>query len=143
MKPTLSIEKNGTKLWELNGEIHNEDGPAVEYPSGKKEYYLNDRLYETKEQWQEELDKRKDFDTMSESERCEVLNEAKTLINEIENICDKKLEYENLIRDLSEQSCEIRWKLDLINKRHKLDTMKIWENERTTRDSARNNRRRN
>lgn len=143
MKPTLSVEKNGTKLWELNGEFHNEDGPAIEFPNGKKEYCLNGFCYSTKEQWQEELDKRKDFDTMSESEQCEVLNEAKTLINEIENILDKKLEYEKLIRDLSEQSCEIRWKLDLINKRHKLDTMKIWKNERTTRDSARNNRRRN
>lgn len=143
MKPTLSIEKNGTKLWELNGEIHNEDGPAVEYPSGKKEYYLNDRLYETKEQWQEELDKRKDFDTMSESEQNEILNQAQTLVNEIEDIWDKRSEYEKKIGDLIHQSYEIRWKLDLLNKRHKLDIMKIWKNERTTRDSARNNRRRN
>jgi hypothetical protein len=31
-----------TKQWWLNGKFHREDGPAIEYPSGTKEWYLND-----------------------------------------------------------------------------------------------------
>jgi hypothetical protein len=29
----------------LNGKIHREDGPAVEYVDGSKEWYLNDKLH--------------------------------------------------------------------------------------------------
>ena len=32
---------DGTKSWWLNGELHREDGPAVERASGTKEWYLN------------------------------------------------------------------------------------------------------
>ena len=31
-------------LWKLNGQFHREDGPAVEYASGSKEWYINDDL---------------------------------------------------------------------------------------------------
>ncbi len=31
----------GTKEWWLNGQRHREDGPAVEWPDGTKEWYLN------------------------------------------------------------------------------------------------------
>ena len=32
---------NGSKEWFLNGKRHREDGPAVEYTSGSKHWYLN------------------------------------------------------------------------------------------------------
>ena len=32
---------NGTKYWFLNGELHREDGPAIEYAAGSKHWYLN------------------------------------------------------------------------------------------------------
>jgi hypothetical protein len=32
---------SGTKKWYLNGEMHREDGPAVEWASGTKCWYLN------------------------------------------------------------------------------------------------------
>ena len=36
------IDKDGTKLWYLNGQLHREDGPAVEYPDGTKYcWFLN------------------------------------------------------------------------------------------------------
>ena len=45
MKSTLSIE-NDTKYWELpNGKFHREDGPAIEYGSGDKEWWVNGKLH--------------------------------------------------------------------------------------------------
>jgi hypothetical protein len=40
-QPEMKIEQDGTKMWYLNGELHREDGPAVEYPDGTKRWYLN------------------------------------------------------------------------------------------------------
>ena len=31
---------NGTKKWYLNGDLHREDGPAVEWADGTKEWYI-------------------------------------------------------------------------------------------------------
>ena len=31
----------GSKFWYLNGELHREDGPAIEWSNGSKEWYLN------------------------------------------------------------------------------------------------------
>jgi len=36
---------NGNKEWYFNGDLHREDGPAVEYASGSKYWYLNDQLH--------------------------------------------------------------------------------------------------
>jgi hypothetical protein len=36
---------NGDKFWYLNGKRHREDGPACEYAYGDKEWYLNDKLH--------------------------------------------------------------------------------------------------
>ena len=41
MKNGLHIAPYGNKYWYLEGELHREDGPAVEYPDGTKEWYLN------------------------------------------------------------------------------------------------------
>jgi hypothetical protein len=44
-KPTCKTYPSGTKEWFLNGELHREDGPAVECASGDKEWWLNDKLH--------------------------------------------------------------------------------------------------
>jgi hypothetical protein len=36
---------NGDKHWWLNGKFHREGGPAIEYANGKKAWYLNDKLH--------------------------------------------------------------------------------------------------
>ena len=42
--PILTVTHNGYKFWELpNGELHRTDGPAVEYPSGSKAWFLHDQ----------------------------------------------------------------------------------------------------
>jgi len=33
------IKRDGTRMWYMNGMLHNSKGPAVIYPSGKVEYY--------------------------------------------------------------------------------------------------------
>jgi thermostable 8-oxoguanine DNA glycosylase len=40
-EPVLQVNYDGTKCWLLNGELHREDGPAIEYANGYKEWYLN------------------------------------------------------------------------------------------------------
>lgn len=39
---TAEVDEKGTKFWYLNGKLHREDGPAVEYANGTKFWYLND-----------------------------------------------------------------------------------------------------
>ena len=38
---TVKAYHNGDKIWCLNGKVHREDGPAVEYANGHKVWYLN------------------------------------------------------------------------------------------------------
>ena len=35
----------GNKRWYLNGKLHREDGPAIEYSNGDKYWYLNGKLH--------------------------------------------------------------------------------------------------
>ena len=44
-KPECKIYPNGNKYWFLDGDIHREDGPAIERANGAKEWYLNDVLH--------------------------------------------------------------------------------------------------
>ena len=37
----VKVWADGTKFWYLNGKLHREDGPAIEYPDGSKLWYLN------------------------------------------------------------------------------------------------------
>jgi len=37
----MKVGPNGSKWWYLNDEYHREDGPAIEYASGTKLWYLN------------------------------------------------------------------------------------------------------
>jgi hypothetical protein len=41
---------NGAKVFRLNGELHREDGPALEWSNGYKQWYLNDTQY-THNEW--------------------------------------------------------------------------------------------
>jgi hypothetical protein len=42
MKPKLTINGLGDKIWKLpNGDFHREDGPAIEYNNGSKQWWLN------------------------------------------------------------------------------------------------------
>jgi hypothetical protein len=42
MKSKLSIDTRGSKRWKLpNGNLHREDGPAIEYSNGDKSWYIN------------------------------------------------------------------------------------------------------
>jgi antitoxin component YwqK of YwqJK toxin-antitoxin module len=41
---------DGTKFWFLNGKFHREDGPAVEHANGAKAWYLNGK-YLTEEEF--------------------------------------------------------------------------------------------
>ena len=36
---------NGDKEWYLNGNLHRNDGPAIEWSDGTKEWYLNGKLH--------------------------------------------------------------------------------------------------
>ena len=40
MKNGLEVGQDGDKYWYFNGQLHREDGPAVEYPDGTKHWYL-------------------------------------------------------------------------------------------------------
>ena len=36
---------NGDKFWYINGQRHREDGPAIEYAEGNKRWYINNQLH--------------------------------------------------------------------------------------------------
>jgi hypothetical protein len=40
---------NGGKAWSLHGKLHREDGPACVYADGSKSWYLNGEYYSEKE----------------------------------------------------------------------------------------------
>jgi len=41
---TIHVDVFGNREWWRNGQLHREDGPAIEYASGNRYWYLNDRL---------------------------------------------------------------------------------------------------
>ena len=42
---TVNVSDNGDKYWYINGKLHREDGPAVEFSDGDKIWYINDKLH--------------------------------------------------------------------------------------------------
>ena len=42
---TVKVYDDGTKEWYLNGNIHREDGPAIEWAGGSKEWWLNNNRH--------------------------------------------------------------------------------------------------
>ena len=45
IKYEVKVNNTGTKSWWLNGELHREDGPAIERANGDKAWYLNGNLH--------------------------------------------------------------------------------------------------
>ena len=43
--PTYREWTDGTKIWTLNGIVHRQDGPAVEYISGSISWWLHGGFY--------------------------------------------------------------------------------------------------
>ena len=41
----VAVYPDGDKKWYLNGELHREDGPAIEYNDGTKKWFLNGELH--------------------------------------------------------------------------------------------------
>ena len=41
----VRVYNNGDKSWRLNGKLHREDGPAIEYANGNKCWYLNGKCH--------------------------------------------------------------------------------------------------
>ena len=48
---TLKVYANGSKEWNLNGDLHREDGPAIEHADGYKSWYLNNVKYTEEEHY--------------------------------------------------------------------------------------------
>jgi hypothetical protein len=42
---TVKVEDNGDRWWYLNGNLHREDGPAIEYADGTRCWYLNGKRH--------------------------------------------------------------------------------------------------
>tara|TARA_S200002703_G_C3666348_1_gene204568 strand:- start:291 stop:584 length:294 start_codon:yes stop_codon:yes gene_type:complete len=42
---TVKVFDTGTKHWLLNGKLHREDGPAIEYADGGKYWYLDGKRH--------------------------------------------------------------------------------------------------
>ena len=51
------------KMWYINGKQHREDGPAVEWGHGEKQYWLDDVRY-SYEDWKKEVEHRKNLATI-------------------------------------------------------------------------------
>ena len=44
-KPECKTDRFGNKEWYLNGDLHREDGPAVEWANGDKMWWLNGKYH--------------------------------------------------------------------------------------------------
>ena len=44
-QPTMKVDERDTKWWTLNGMLHREDGPAVEYVNGHKAWWVHDNRH--------------------------------------------------------------------------------------------------
>ena len=47
-KPVMEVDEFGDKQWRVNGALHREDGPAIEFTDkhiGHKEWYLYGKLH--------------------------------------------------------------------------------------------------
>jgi hypothetical protein len=42
---TVKVFDNGTRHWYLNGKLHREDGPAIEYANGDRYWFLNGEIH--------------------------------------------------------------------------------------------------
>ena len=42
---TVKVDEYGDRRWYLNGKLHREDGPAIEYANGTRFWFLNDNCH--------------------------------------------------------------------------------------------------
>ena len=42
---TMTVDKDGTKRWLQNGNLHRLDGPAAQWPDGKTKWYQNGKRH--------------------------------------------------------------------------------------------------
>ncbi len=42
---TVKVYDDGVKHWLMNGKLHREDGPAIEYANGTKRWFLDGKEY--------------------------------------------------------------------------------------------------
>ena len=47
----IKTDSDGSRYWYQNGIRHRTDGPAVEYPNGSKEYWINGETVSAFEMW--------------------------------------------------------------------------------------------
>jgi len=45
IKYTVHVYESGNRYWYLNGLLHREGGPAIEYATGSQDWLLNDLLH--------------------------------------------------------------------------------------------------
>ena len=43
----MTVSKFGTRKWYRNGQLHREDGPAIELPDGSREWWRDGKLHRT------------------------------------------------------------------------------------------------
>jgi len=51
----VEVDEYGTIRWLQNGKLHRLNGPAVEYASGKKYWWINDKQYCTEEEYNKKI----------------------------------------------------------------------------------------
>jgi hypothetical protein len=55
MKPTKKEFTYGIEYRNKQGDLHREDGPAIEYNDGTKAWFINGIYYSYEEKWQQEV----------------------------------------------------------------------------------------
>jgi hypothetical protein len=77
----LESSEDGSRFWFLNDRLHREDGPAIEYYSGRKDWYINGKYH------------RKDGPAI------EFANGDKSwYLNDIQILCKTQKQFEQLMR---------------------------------------------
>ena len=51
VRPICKTDANGDKSWCINGKLHREDGPAIEWANGNKSWYINGKQYPDIQKW--------------------------------------------------------------------------------------------
>jgi len=122
----------GTKEWFINGLAHREDGPAKEYSSGSKEWFINNVLHRTGGPAREMSDGLKEWWVEGKFHREDGPAGISNTTGKTWAL-DGKLLFSTLILDINTNhpmklSMDLRNKVVLSKKKHpKYPTVKIWK----------------
>jgi hypothetical protein len=47
MQPVMSIDKDGDTVWQLNGDYHRTDGPAIIWQDGRTDWWSHNKRHRT------------------------------------------------------------------------------------------------